>query len=124
MRSISYTAYMKSDEAKGSYSLLNNVLEQDVVILTPTKRFVIFGVLLDFVNITKTGVIRFYSIIDGVNYREIDGMPYDSAVDSDGVFWDQVVGSTDPFKITYQSDVLEGGSRSIPYSITYGLLEQ
>lgn len=113
-----------SAESKGTYPLLNNVNEQDVVVLSPTKRYVIWGVLLDLVNITQTGVIRFYSMIDGVNYREIDAMPYDSAVDSDGVFWDQTVGATDPFKVTYQSNVLEGAPRNIPYSIVYGLAEQ
>ena len=124
MRPVASTTYVRSTTVSGTFSLVNNTNEQDVIAVTIAKRIFIYSALLDCVNITQDGTVRFYSKIDGVNYRRIHEVPRTDAADPDGVLLPVILGTNTDFKITYQAAIVEGAARNIPYRIVYALAER
>ena len=108
-----------------SYSHANDALEQQVFaitgITTPTQ---VEG-SLDFVNFVGTGTftIRFYTKVDGTNYRA-SNPPVTWTVANDGAN-DEIGFSrtvSNDFKVTVQTSIADGGARTVPYNYNYRVM--
>jgi hypothetical protein len=98
----------------GTFALPNGTTEQTIIELTPTVVTYLYNFWLDLNALTQNCTIRVYSKIDGTNYREIEPMTLSNIDYSLGLVLKEQMIST-AWKITIQSTVAEGASRSIPY---------
>ena len=113
-----------SNEATGTFSVLNVLTEQVVVTISPTnKRWIVHGIWLDMVNLTQNGTIKTYFKIDGANYREVTSDAFTVATDSDGSYLTLSCGIDQDFKVTYTAGGVEGAARDLPYRIIYSIIE-
>jgi len=100
----------------GTFTLTSDTSEHTIVELTPSVVTYVYNFWLDLDALTQNCTVRVYSKIDGTNYREmlpmrLNNMPPSAA---EGLALKQQIIST-AWKITIQSTVVEGASRSIPY---------
>ena len=100
----------------GTFVLTSDTSEHTIVELTPSVVTYVYNFWLDLDALTQNCTVRVYSKIDGTNYREmlpmrLNNMPPSAA---EGLALKQQIIST-AWKITIQSTVVEGASRSIPY---------
>jgi hypothetical protein len=100
----------------GTFTLTSDTSEHTIVELTPSVVTYIYNFWLDLDALTQNCTVRVYSKIDGTNYREmlpmrLNNMPPSAA---EGLALKQQIINT-AWKITIQSTVVEGASRSIPY---------
>lgn len=108
-----------SAESAGNISYVHAGGEQTVIALTAPGRIVLQGAWLDLVNITKAGTVRLYYKIDGTNYRLVEALAFDPAVDNVGFFINLNMGLVNDVKITYQEGSDEGSNRTIYYDLIY-----
>lgn len=101
----------------GVFVLPNNLLEHTVFEVTRTPTVVFdFGTFVDISEITKSNFrLRLYMKIDGVNYRLHNTYTF-SGVDEVAQFDEPHMSFS--FKVTAQSNSLEGAARSLPYTYT------
>ena len=98
----------------GTYSFSSNTSEQTALTITNTEITNIDSILLDLNALTKNVTIKVYIKADGTNYRLTDSFLW-TPIDEDCVIINPIIHDSD-IKITLQSIVAEGSSRSIPYS--------
>jgi len=100
----------------GTFTLTSDVTEHTIVELTPTAITRIYNFWLDLHTLTQNCTLRVYSKIDGTNYREMLSMRLADlpAEYAEGlVLKEQMIDTA--WKLTIQSSIAEGASRSIPY---------
>jgi hypothetical protein len=98
----------------GTFSLVNNVNEQDARVVAAATQLV--DIELDMVNTTQLNTVRIYSQVDGANYRQIQARVFPTDFDTST----KMVTISHPqknalFKVTLQASVLEGVARDIPW---------
>jgi hypothetical protein len=100
----------------GTFTLTNDTTEHTIIELTPSVVTYLYNFWLDLNALVQNCTIRVYSKIDGANYREILAMRLSdlTPADAEGLVLKEQMIST-AWKITIQSTVAEGASRSIPY---------
>ena len=109
-----------STETVGSFSLVNDTNEQDVVEeLATTRRRVALEFELN--AMTQDGTIRVFRKVNGTNYRLYTETAF-TASGSIKVFDAQFVTNQD-WKLTYQATVAEGAARSIPFNTITEVIE-
>lgn len=104
-------------------TLDSNTNEQTVFTFTPVANNLINGIWLDLTNLTQNCTLRVYYMVDGTNYRVFQTTNWNTSMD-DGVLIDGdiPVAASKSLKVTLQSSVAEGATRSIPYEYwTQGL---
>ena len=106
----------KISKVNSSFTYLDAGGKQTIFEITDRTKTYISQIILDFINITKDGVIRLYSKIDGTNYREIAIFAFTFLTDSKGLFINLKIPVNIDFKITYEEDADEGSDRIIPYN--------
>lgn len=116
----------------GTFTLANNTTEQDVieVFASDIEPVFMFKVNLDLstlTNILATVTARVYYKVDGTNYRLRNGTGLvggiiNWVVNTDGPWLSVPVQDilVRDMKITLQSSLAQGGTRSIPYSYSSG----
>jgi hypothetical protein len=100
------------------YSQPNDLVEHDAIIIAAAIQLV--DIELDCSNLTQQNTIREYVQVDGANYREISSKIFPTNFDPNV----KAVTLSFPqkgqlYKITMQSQVLEGGAKNVPYRIMY-----
>jgi hypothetical protein len=100
----------------GTFVLTSDTSEHTIIELTPSVVTYIYNFWLDLNALTQNCTIKVYSKIDGTNYREMLSMrladlPPEYAAGM--VLKEQIINTA--WKMTIQSSVAEGASRSIPY---------
>lgn len=98
----------------GTFSLVNNVNEQDALVIAAGTRLV--DIELDMINLTQTNTVREYVQVDGATYRQISAkvFPTDFDTNTKAVII-SFVQKNSLYKITLQASVLEGVARNVPY---------
>lgn len=96
------------------FSLVNNVLEQDVIIVAAATQLV--DIELDVNALTQNNTIREYVQVDAVNYRQISAKVFPTNFDTGT----KAITLSFPqknalYKVTMQASVLEGIARDIPW---------
>ena len=101
----------------GTFSLLNNIVEQDCLIFAAATQLV--DVELDMFNLAQTNTVREYVQVDGVNYRQISAKVFPTVFDNGtkSVII-SFVQKNSLYKITLQASVLEGVAKNVPYRYT------
>ena len=97
-----------------TFTLTSDTTEHTIVTLTPTSVEQVTNFYLDLSELTQNCTLRVYLKIDGVNYVELTGMTVSVAAGSHGMPLKDHVIDTD-WKLTIQSTIAEGASRSIDY---------
>jgi hypothetical protein len=98
----------------GTFTLTSDTTEHTIVTLTPTSVEQVTNFYLDLSELTQNCTLRVYLKIDGVNYVELTGMTVTCAAGTKGMpLKDHVIDTA--WKLTIQSAVAEGASRSIDY---------
>jgi hypothetical protein len=109
-------------KTSGTYSLVTGTSELTVVTLTNTENIIVTGIWLDLVNLTQSCTVRVYFKIDGTNFREFSTTSW-STVMADGLLINGDMPIDSDLRVTIQSGVAEGVTRSIPYKIFYNTSE-
>jgi hypothetical protein len=99
----------------GTYTHPAGTTEQDAIVLSISTRTKINNIYLDLTNLTQNCTIRIYAKIDGATYVLLDSLAWTTS-DEDGVVIDSIVSDVD-VKVSIQSAISEGTSRSIPYRV-------
>jgi len=97
-----------------TFVLTSDTDEHTIVTLTPTSVEQVTNFYLDLSELTQNCTLRVYLKIDGVNYVEMTSMTLTVAAGTKGLALKDHVIDTD-WKLTIQSVVAEGASRSIDY---------
>ena len=98
----------------GTFSLVNNATEQDVLEIAAATQHLDFE--LDASNLTKVNTIREYVKVDGTNYRCISKKIYPTDFDDESkAILLSFVQKNAAYKITAQASVAEGAARDIKY---------
>ena len=104
--------------AGSPFSLVNNILEQDAIIVAAGTQLV--DIEMDMNTLTQTNTIREYVQVDGANYRQISAKvfptDFDTGTKAVVISFAQ---KGQLYKITMQASVLEGVARAIPFRILY-----
>jgi hypothetical protein len=112
-------------ESQGTYTYTDAGAEQTIKEVINTKRVDIKGIWLELNNMTQDGVIKFYTKINGTDYREIQeyrkAFGVADAVDYIFVTFNCFVNSD--FKVTYTEDVDETADRDIYFNLIYKDME-
>lgn len=96
----------------GTFSLLNNVNEQDCLLFPATQQQV--DIELDMINLANSITVREYVQVDGTNYRQISARVFPTAFDAGTkVVAISFVQKNSLYKITLQESV--GEAKSIPF---------
>jgi hypothetical protein len=105
-----------------SFTYLNAGGEQTVLEILNSKNAYINTIFIDVNTLTQDGTFKFYSKIDGVNYREMTPLAFAIAtskkafvLNSNFVF---IFPVSKDFKITYTETVDEGADRTMPFIYT------
>lgn len=106
------------NNVEGTHSHTAGVTELDVFELTSTQNNIIKGIWLDLNELTQNATIRVKYMIDGTTYRTFDTINWTTGMD-DGVLIEGEIPIDDDFKVTLQSIVTEGATRSVPYEYWY-----
>jgi hypothetical protein len=98
------------------FSLVNNLLEQDAIIVAAATQLV--DIEIDVSNLTQINTIREYVQVDGATYRQISAKAFPTAFDT-GTY---AITLSFPqkgqlYKVTMQASVLEGVARNVPFRI-------
>ncbi len=98
----------------GTFSLVNNILEQDALIVAAGTRVV--DIELDMNNLTQINTVREYVQVDGANYRQISAKAFPTVFDTGTkcVTLSFVQKGT-LYKVTLQASVLEGAAKDVPW---------
>ncbi len=100
--------------ASGTFSLVNNILEQDALVIAAGTQRV--DIDLDMNNLTQINTVREYVPVDGVNYRQISAKAFPTVfVTGTKCVIISFVQKNTAYKITLQASVLEGVARDIPW---------
>lgn len=98
----------------GTFSLLNNINEQDCLIFAAATQ--IIDIELDMNNLTQNNTVREHVQVDGVNYRQISAKAFPTNFDTNTkCVVISFVQKDSAYKITLQASVLEGVARNVPY---------
>ena len=102
--------------AGSPFSLVNNILEQDAIIVAAATQLV--DIELDMSNLTQANTVREYVQTDAANYRQISAKVYPADFDT----YTKCVVLSFPqknvlYKVTLQASVAEGVARNVPYRI-------
>jgi len=98
----------------GTFSLVNNILEQDFLIFAAANQ--IIDLELDMVNLAQINTVREYVQTDGATYRQISAKAFPTAFDAGTTcVIISFVQKNSLYKITLQASVLEGGAKNVPY---------
>jgi hypothetical protein len=97
----------------GTFTLTSDTTEHTIVSITPTKVEEVDYFLCDLSVMTQNCTIKVYVTIGG-SYVPMDGMTATFGAGSHGQILKPFIVDT-AWKITIQSGVAEGASRSIPY---------
>ena len=106
-------------EIKDTHAHANNIVWQEVLVITTTTRKLIKNIWLDFVNLTQNMEYRLSYKIDETNYRVFDSnaaSPWTPAADDGVLIYCDFIISSD-FKLELKSAVVEGAARDIPYEV-------
>ena len=106
-------------EIKDTHAHANNIVWQQVLVITTTTRKLIKNIWLDFVNLTQNMEYRLSYKIDGTNYRVFDSnaaSPWTPAADDGVLIYCDFIISSD-LKLELKSAVGEGAIRNIPYEV-------
>ncbi len=100
-----------------TYTHINNVNEQDVFIVTagilPADYIIKFNVLLDVSNLTQNTIIKEYTKIININYRQISAKIFPIDFDPGTTVIEISFETYSDYKITFQSIVAEGANRDV-----------
>ena len=112
-----YIAGPVASVTTGTFVLANNTTEQTILDIPNTGRVVQdVNVRLNVTALTKNNAIfRFYAALDGVTYTEHNRVTL-SASDTEAHHDEPALAS--PYRVTLQSALAEGATRSIPYEMT------
>lgn len=98
----------------GTFTLQNNILEQDLIIFTAATQYIDITLFLN--NLTQTATVREYEgdLTDTFKQLSAKVFPadFDTGTQSVVLSFKQ---KNARYKITIQSSVLEGATRDIPY---------
>lgn len=100
----------------GVLAKVDDLLEQNAFVITPTRPIIFKMGFLDLVNLTQTTTIRVYVRIDGGTDRIVDQISW-TTVHPDGLsIAELTVAAGQLITVSVQSAVLEGAARNIPWS--------
>jgi hypothetical protein len=117
---MSLTKNKNNIEINSFYSYTNAGGEQTIFEITTHEKSYINQIMLDFINLTKNGIIKLYSKIDGITYREILIFAFTVLTDTKGCLINVKIPIDIDFKITYTEETDEGVARTIPYNYILG----
>ena len=101
----------------GTFSLVNNILEQDCLIFGAATQQI--DIELDMSNLTQVNAAREYVQTDGANSRQISNKAFPTAFDSGTkTVLFSFIQKGSAYKVTLQASVLEGGAKNVPYRYT------
>lgn len=103
-------------KVNSSFTYLDTGREQTIFEITNSTKTYISQIMLDLSNLTQSGIIKIYSKIDGINYRELCNNNFNILKDSLGFFLDLKIPINISFKITYTENNDENSDRIIPYN--------
>lgn len=100
-----------------TFVLANNTTEQTIVDVPNASRVIQdANIRLNVTDLTKNNAIfRFYTALDGVTYTEHNRI---TLAASDTEAHHNAPALASPFRVTLQSALAEGATRSIPYELT------
>lgn len=113
----------KFNIVQGIFSYLDAGGEQTVFEITGISKKFVTGIMVDMTNFTQNGTFKFYSKIDGTNYRELQvPQTFTVATSKKGVILAANFNFNFPvdeaLKITYTEGGDEGADRAMPYKYT------
>jgi hypothetical protein len=98
----------------GTFSLLNNTDEQDVIVVAAATQAV--DIELDMSNLTQVNTVREYTKVDGANYRQIAAKTFPTDFDSGTkAILLSFTQKDSLYKVTLKASVAEGAARDIPW---------
>ncbi len=98
----------------GTFSLVNNILEQDCLISAAATQLI--DIELDMSNLTQINTVREYVRVDGANYRQISAKAFPTVFDTGTkCVVISFVQKNALYKITLQASVVEGAAKDVPY---------
>jgi hypothetical protein len=102
--------------AGSPFSLVNNLLEQDAVIIAAATQLV--DIELDLNTLTQINTIREYVKVDAANYRQISAKTFPADFDTGT----KAITLSFPqkgqlYKVTMQASGVEGAARDVPFRI-------
>lgn len=115
--SVDVTAILNiltAHNTNGTYTHLNNLLEQDVLVFASATQDINLRLSMD--NITQNTNIREYEKIDGITYDQLTNRIYPTDFDTNNkgiVLSFPQAGRL--YKVTMQSQIVEGANKSVPY---------
>jgi len=98
----------------GNFTLTSDLTEHTIVTLTPSSVEQMCNFYLDMSALTQNCTLRVYINMTGVGYVEMTSMTLTVAAGTKGLALKDMIIDT-PWKLTIQSEVVEGASRNIPY---------
>ncbi len=112
-----YIAGPAASKTTGTFVLANNTTEQIILDVLNADRVVQdVNVRLNVTALTKNNaVFRFYVALDGVTYTEHNRVTLASS-DTEAHHSEPALASS--YRVTLQSALTEGATRSIPYELT------
>ena len=100
--------------ATGTFSLVNNTNEQDVLVFAAANRLI--DVELDLNLLTQINTIRLYEQIDGANYRQAAAWVYPNQFDASTTsLLISCAQKNALYRITMQASIAEGAARNVEY---------
>jgi hypothetical protein len=105
-----------------TYAYLNAGGVQDIIEITNSQRALVRSIAIDCTELTQNGTIGFWMKIDATNYREVKTTAF-TVASEDSVGWIINLVVNADFKITFTEGGDEGADRSLPYVLSYQLLE-
>jgi hypothetical protein len=97
-----------------SFTLTSDTTEHTIFTITPTSSERLDSLTFDFSALTQNCTVRVYVTIGG-SFVELTGMDVTVAAGSKGVPWHPYYDFNTPLKVTIQSAVAEGVSRTVNY---------
>jgi len=98
----------------GTFSLVNNILEQDCLIFAVANQIV--DIELDMSNLVQTNTVREYVQVDGANYRQVSAKvfptDFDAGTKCASLSFTQ---KNSLYKVTLQASIIEGSAKNVPY---------
>jgi hypothetical protein len=107
-------AAMGGTVTTGTFSLLNNTDEQDVIVVAAATQAV--DIELDMSNLTQVNTVREYTKVDGANYRQIAAKTFPTDFDSGTKAVLLSFTQKDSlYKVTLKASVAEGSAKDVPW---------
>jgi|GEM_PF-3510774 len=100
----------------GVYAHSNDLLEHDAIVFPALYKDI--AIRFDVNNLAQVTTIREYEQVDGANYRELSASVFPADFDAGAKAVSYTFKQANSlYKITFQSSIVEGGVKNVPYRL-------